>query len=112
MLQPCVIEKIIYARCSIAVNLASSIFKGFIMKKALTAATVFVSSSMVGLGSVLAADYPPNGDTTGGVLPETGANIFGGPLLLDGPVLYAGIALLLGMGILGSQAVRRRSTSK
>ena len=82
------------------------------MKKALTAATVFISSSMVGLGSVLAADYPPSGDTDGGVLPETGANLLNGPFLLDGPLLYAAVALLLGMGILGSQAVRRRSTSK
>ena len=82
------------------------------MKKALTAATVFISSSMVGLGSVLAADYPPSGNTNGGALPATGANILDGSFLLDGPLLYAGVALLLGMGILGSQAVRRHSASK
>ena len=82
------------------------------MKKALVATMVFVSTSMVGLGPVLAADYPPSGNTDGGTLPATGANVLEGSLLLDGPLLYAGVALLLGMGILGSQAVRRRSTSK
>ena len=82
------------------------------MKKAITAAVVVISSSMVGTGSVLAGSYPPKGDTSGGLLPETGANVVNGSFLLDGPLLYAGVALLLGMGILGSQAVRRRSTSK
>jgi len=82
------------------------------MKKALAATMVFMSTSIVGLGSVLAADYPPSGDTTTEVLPETGANLLNGPFLLNGPLLYASVALLLGMGILGSQAVRRRSTSK
>ena len=82
------------------------------MKKAITAAFVVISSSMVGIGSVLAASYPPSGNTNGGALPETGANVLGGSFVLDGPLMYAGVALLLGMGILGSQAVRHRSTSK
>ncbi len=82
------------------------------MKKIVVATMVFMSTTVVGLGQVLAADYPPNGDTTTDIIPKTGANLLDGPFLLQGPLLYASVALLLGMGILGSQAVRRRSTSK
>ena len=76
------------------------------MKKFLTGLAVFATTSLTG---VLAAsadghDYPPSAGTGGTPnLPETGASV------LQDTLQYGNVALILGLGLLGAIAVRRRS---
>ena len=78
------------------------------MKKFLTGLAVFATTSLTG---VLAAsadghDYPPSAGTGGTPnLPETGASAG----LLDHAMQYGNVALILGLGLVGAVAVRRRS---
>ena len=80
------------------------------MKKLVTSVVIFASASFAGISAV-SADYPPNSEVAEtaveavGGLPETGASLF------QGPFLYANVAILLGLGIVGSIAMRRRSTT-
>ena len=81
------------------------------MKKLVTSVVIFASTSFAGVVAVSAADSPPNSEVAesaleaAGGLPATGASIF------QGPFLYANVAILLGLGIVGSIAMRRRSTT-
>ena len=76
------------------------------MKKFLTGLAVFATTSLTG---VLAASadghhYPPSAGTGGTPnLPETGASV------LQDTLQYGNVALILGLGLLGAIAVRRRS---
>jgi len=76
------------------------------MKKSLMGVLVFAATSFT---SVLAAsaDYPP-GSGSGGTpnLPATGASV------LHDSIQYGNVALILGLGIIGSLAIRRRSIQK
>jgi len=75
------------------------------MKKFLTAVAVFAVSSMTGVLAA-SADYPPSAGTGGTPnLPETGASAG----LLDNAMQYGNVALVLGLGLVGVVAVRRRS---
>jgi len=75
------------------------------MKKFLTAVAVFAVSSMTGVLEA-SADYPPSAGTGGTPnLPETGASAG----LLDNAMQYGNVALVLGLGLVGVVAVRRRS---
>ena len=80
------------------------------MKKIVTSIVVFTSTSLVGVIGASATDYPVSGGgatetATAGIsaLPETGASIF------SNSFMFGNTALLLGLGIAGTIALRRRS---
>ena len=77
------------------------------MKKFLTGLAVFATTSLTGVLAASAdnhADYPPSAGTGGAPnLPETGASV------LQDTLQYGNVALILGLGLLGAIAVRRRS---
>ena len=79
------------------------------MKKFLTGLAVFATTSLTGVLAASAdnhADYPPSAGTGGTPnLPETGASAG----LLDHAMQYGNVALILGLGLVGAVAVRRRS---
>ena len=76
------------------------------MKKILISTLVFVASSFSGVLAASAADYPPSGGgTTLPPLPETGASAG----LISDASQYGSVALILGLGLVGALAVRRRS---
>ena len=73
------------------------------MKKFLTGLAVFATTSLTGVLAA-SADYPPSAGTGGTPnLPETGASV------LQDTLQYGNVALILGLGLLGAIAVRRRS---
>ena len=74
------------------------------MKKLLTGMAVFAATSLTGVLAASAADYPPSGGSGGTPnLPETGASV------LQDTLQYGNVALILGLGLVGAIAVRRRS---
>jgi hypothetical protein len=80
------------------------------MKKIVTSIVVFASTSLASVIGASAADYPVSGGgvtetvSTGvSALPETGASIF------SNSFMFGNTALLLGLGIAGTIALRRRS---
>jgi hypothetical protein len=74
------------------------------MKKFLTGLAVFATTSLTGVLADNHADYPPSAGTGGTPnLPETGASV------LQDTLQYGNVALILGLGLLGAIAVRRRS---
>ena len=73
------------------------------MKKFLTGVAVFAATSLTGVLAA-SADYPPSGGTGGTPnLPETGASV------IQDTLQYGNVALILGLGLVGAIAVRRRS---
>ena len=73
------------------------------MKKFLTGVAVFAATSLT---SVLAAsaDYPPDGGGGGTPdLPATGTSV------VHHAMQYGNMALILGLGVVGALAIRRRS---
>lgn len=75
------------------------------MKKFLTGLAVFATTSLTGVLSA-SADYPPSGGTEGTPnLPKVGAS----DALIDNAMQYGNVALILGLGLVGVVAVRRRS---
>ena len=75
------------------------------MNKFLTGLAVFATTSLTGVLAA-SADYPPSAGTGGTPnLPETGASAG----LLDHAMQYGNVALILGLGLVGAVAVRRRS---
>ena len=75
------------------------------MKKFLTGLAVFASTSLTGVLTASAA-YPPSAGSGGTPnLPATGASAG----LLDHAMQYGNVALILGLGLVGVVAVRRRS---
>ena len=75
------------------------------MKKILTGMAVFAGTSLTGVLAASAA-YPPSAGSGGTPnLPVTGANAG----LLDNAMQYGNVALVLGLGLVGVVAVRRRS---
>ena len=86
--------------------LKETLDKGAEMKKILMSTCVFVVSSFSGVLSASAADYPPSGGgTTLPPLPATGASAG----LISDATQYGSVALILGLGLVGALAVRRRS---
>ena len=77
------------------------------MKKILISTLVFVASSFSAVLTASASDYPPDGGggTTLPPLPETGASAG----LISDASQYGSVALILGLGLVGALAVRRRS---
>ena len=75
------------------------------MKKFLTGVAVFAATSLTGVLAA-SADYPPSAGSGGTPnLPATGASAG----LLDNAMQYGNVALILGLGLVGVVAVRRRS---
>ena len=75
------------------------------MKKILTGMAVFAGTSLTGVLTASAA-YPPSAGSGGTPnLPATGASAG----LLDHAMQYGNVALILGLGLVGVVAVRRRS---
>ena len=73
------------------------------MKKLLTGMAVFAATSLTGVLAA-SADYPPTAGSGGTPnLPETGARV------LQDTLQYGNVALILGLGLVGAIAVRRRS---
>jgi hypothetical protein len=73
------------------------------MKKLLTGMAVFAATSLTGVLAA-SADYPPTAGSGGTPnLPETGASV------LQDTLQYGNVALILGLGLVGAIAVRRRS---
>ena len=73
------------------------------MKKFLTGLAVFASTSLTGVLAA-SADYPPSAGSGGTPnLPETGASV------IQDTLQYGNVALILGLGLVGAIAVRRRS---
>ena len=76
------------------------------MKKLLTGMAVFAATSLTGVLAA-SADYPPTAGSGGTPnLPETGASV------LQDTLQYGNVALILGLGLVGAIAVRRRSVHK
>lgn len=76
------------------------------MKKILIGTLVFVASSFSGVLAASAGDYPPDGGgSTLPPLPETGVSAG----LISDASQYGSVALILGLGLIGVLAVRRRS---
>ena len=74
------------------------------MKKLLTGMAVFAATSLTGILGASAADYPPAAGSGGTPnLPATGASV------LQDTLQYGNVALILGLGLVGAIAVRRRS---
>jgi hypothetical protein len=78
------------------------------MKKLFVSTIVFIVTSFSG-AFVAFASYPPGGDNgvteTLPPLPETGASAS----LISDASQYGSVALILGLGLVGAFAVRRRS---
>ena len=73
------------------------------MKKLLTGMAVFAATSLTGVLAA-SADYPPTAGSGGTPnLPATGASV------LQDTLQYGNVALILGLGLVGAIAVRRRS---
>jgi hypothetical protein len=73
------------------------------MKKLFTGMAVFAATSLTGVLAA-SADYPPTAGSGGTPnLPETGASV------LQDTLQYGNVALILGLGLVGAIAVRRRS---
>jgi hypothetical protein len=73
------------------------------MKKLFTGMAVFAATSLTGVFAA-SADYPPTAGSGGTPnLPETGASV------LQDTLQYGNVALILGLGLVGAIAVRRRS---
>ena len=73
------------------------------MKKILTGVAVFAGTSLTGVLAA-SADYPPSAGSGGTPnLPETGASV------IQDTLQYGNVALILGLGLVGAIAVRRRS---
>ena len=74
------------------------------MKKFLTGLAVFATTSLTGVLAASADNhYPPSAGAGGAPnLPETGASV------LQDTLQYGNVALILGLGLLGAIAVRRR----
>ena len=76
------------------------------MKKTLMGVVLFVSSSFSAVLTASAGDYPPDGGgSTLPPLPETGVSAG----LISDASQYGSVALILGLGLIGVLAVRRRS---
>ena len=75
------------------------------MKKFLAGMAVFATTSLTGVLAA-SADYPPSAGTGGNPnLPQVGAS----DALIDNAMQYGNVALILGLGLVGAVAVRRRS---
>ena len=86
--------------------LKETLDKGAEMKKILMSTCVFVVSSFSAVLTASAADYPPGGGgSTLPPLPETGVSAG----LISDASQYGSVALILGLGLIGVLAVRRRS---
>jgi len=73
------------------------------MKKLFTGMAVFAATSLTGVLAA-SADYPPTAGSGGTPnLPETGSSV------LQDTLQYGNVALILGLGLVGAIAVRRRS---
>lgn len=75
------------------------------MRKFLAGVAVFATTSMSGVLAA-SADYPPSAGAGGSAnLPQVGAS----DALIDNAMQYGNVALILGLGLVGLVAVRRRS---
>ena len=73
------------------------------MKKLLTGMAVFAATSLTGVLAA-SADYPPSGGSGGTPnLPATGSSV------LQDTMHWGNAALIVGLGLVGALAVRRRS---